>query len=179
VIHDTFIRRDRRYAVNPDGLIVRERSLRVASQIERPGDVGEDDQWIHVDLAQQILVAYEGDRPVFTTMVASGQEGHETPTGLFAIQSKHITTTMDNLEDPSGAYSIEDVPWTMYFDGNFALHAAFWHDRFGRVRSHGCVNLTPTDARWLFQWSQPIMPQGWHGLFVRRDHQRAWVYVTE
>jgi hypothetical protein len=86
---------------------------------------------------------------------------------------------MDDLESEDAAYSIEDVPWTMYFSGNFALHAAFWHERFGRPRSHGCVNLTPTDARWLFQWSAPLLPQGWHGMFVQRRAPSVWVYITE
>jgi lipoprotein-anchoring transpeptidase ErfK/SrfK len=58
-------------------------------------------------------------------------------------------------------YSIDDVPWTQYFEGSIALHGAFWHDRFGLRRSHGCVNLAPLDARWLFAFTGPHLPQGW------------------
>ena len=52
----------------------------------------------------------------------------------------------------------------MFFEGSYALHGAFWHNGFGRVRSHGCVNLGPSDARWLFMWTTPFLPEGWHGV---------------
>jgi hypothetical protein len=62
-------------------------------------------------------------------------------------------------EDP---YSVATVPWTQYFsDDGLALHTAYWHDAFGTKRSHGCVNLAPRDARWLYYWSDPQMPPGW------------------
>ncbi len=123
-------------------------------------------------------MAYEGDRPVFATTTSTGREGFETPTGLFRIQSKHVSTTMDDLTSEDDAYLIEDVPWTMYFEGNFAIHAAFWHQHFGRPRSHGCVNLAPADARWVFQWSGPEVPTSWHGVFADRTRAGTWIYVT-
>ena len=147
--------------------------------MERPGEIDAEDRWIHVSLSEQTLVAYEGSEPVFATSVSTGREGFETPTGLFRIQSKHVSTTMDDLHSKDEAYLIEDVPWTMYFEGNFALHAAFWHLSFGRVRSHGCVNLAPADARWLFQWSGPTLPASWHGVFARGDAPGTWIYITE
>jgi hypothetical protein len=52
----------------------------------------------------------------------------------------------------------------MYFQGSYALHGAFWHESFGYTRSHGCVNLGATDARWLFYWTTPFMPERWHGV---------------
>ncbi len=166
-----------RYRVSDRGLIVREDALRIAERRERPREVPEGARWIHVDLATQVLVAYEGDEPVFATMVSTGRPGFETPSGLFRIQSKHLSTTMDDPNGGAEAYSIEDVPWTMYFDGSYALHAAFWHDRFGRPRSHGCVNLAPADARWIFQWSEPALPPGWHGISSGRG-EGTFVYVT-
>jgi hypothetical protein len=54
----------------------------------------------------------------------------------------------------------------MYFLGSYALHAAFWHERFGHPRSHGCVNLAPRDARWLFFWTLPELPSAWHGVLA-------------
>jgi len=154
-------------------------SLRNAEQRERPEGVGADARWIHVDLSEQTLVAYEGDRPVFATIVSTGAQGFETPRGLFRIQSKHVSTTMDNLAAAGAEYSIEDVPWTMYFEGNYALHGAFWHSNFGRVRSHGCVNLAPTDARWLFRWSTPTLPESWHGGFATRSSPGTHVLITD
>jgi hypothetical protein len=62
-------------------------------------------------------------------------------------------------------YSVGDVPWTMYYDGHFALHTSYWHDGFGDVRSHGCVNLAPRDARALYGWSSPDVPAGWIAVY--------------
>jgi lipoprotein-anchoring transpeptidase ErfK/SrfK len=133
--------------------------------VPRPKLVARKERWIRVDLDRQTLTAYEGDTPVFATLVSSGVAEHATPTGLFRVHAKHVATTMDDFA-ADGAYSIEDVPWTMYFMGSYALHAAFWHERFGNPRSHGCVNLSPRDARWLFFWSLPELPSGWHGVLA-------------
>jgi len=178
-VRDTLERHRQTYVVSNAGDVVRRSSVRLAERVDRPEGVTEDERWIHVDLSEQTLVAYEGDRPVFATTVSTGREGFETPTGIFRIKSKHVSTTMDDLHGDE-PYLIEDVPWTMYFEGNFALHAAFWHRSFGRVRSHGCVNLAPSDARWLFQWSGPSVPTSWHGVFSDRDERRgSAVYVTD
>ena len=176
---DTLERGGQRYAITRGGDLVRGTSLRWAEPIERPEDIEEGERWIHVRLSEQTVVAYEGDTPIFATTVSTGRAGFETPTGLFRVQSKHVSTTMDDLTNPDEAYLIEDVPWTMYFEGNYALHAAFWHDGFGRQRSHGCVNLAPADARWLFRWSGPELPASWHGTFATRNRRGSAVYVTE
>jgi lipoprotein-anchoring transpeptidase ErfK/SrfK len=84
------------------------------------------------------------------------------------------------MDDPDGgaeAYSIEDVPWTMYFHESYALHGAFWHNLFGRERSHGCVNLSPADARWLFFWAGPTLPSGWHGVRSTSDNPGTAVVI--
>ncbi len=166
------------YRIARDGTIVRETAMRIVDPIARPSPIPESDRWIHVDLSEQTLVAYEGDRAVFATLVSTGREGFATPTGTYRIQSKHVSTTMDDPDSPTEAYSIEDVPWTMYFEGSYALHAAFWHDGFGRVRSHGCVNLAPADARWLFEWTTPGLPPGWHGIIASTRAPGTWVHIT-
>ena len=76
---------------------------------------------------------------------------------------KHITSTMD-ADDPESHFELRDVPWVQYFEAGYALHAAYWHDDFGRMRSHGCINLAPIDARRLFFWTDPPLPEGWHGV---------------
>lgn len=174
---ETIERSGRRYRVSDRGVIVREDALRIATPIARPAGIPEGARWIHVDVAQQIVVAYEGDRPVFATLTSTGRQGFDTPTGTFRIQSKHVSTTMDDPDAGAEAYSIEDVPWTMYFEGSYAIHGAFWHDRFGHRRSHGCVNLAPADARWIFQWSEPALPPGWHGM-SSRPREGTFVHVT-
>jgi lipoprotein-anchoring transpeptidase ErfK/SrfK len=82
---------------------------------------------------------------------------------------------MAGPDDVAGTYEVDQVPWTMYYWGSFALHGAYWHDGFGKVRSHGCTNIPPADARWLFYWSQPELPDGWHGAVGLRG---PWVYFT-
>jgi hypothetical protein len=141
-----------------------------------PKDLAPNEKWIDVDLTRQALVAFEGMRPVFATLISSGRRNKDdkekdfpTPTGNFRIREKHVTTTMDGDVASDGPYSIEDVPWVMYFEGSYALHGAFWHDQFGNKRSHGCVNLAPEDARTLFSWTDPKLPDGWHGVYSRDD----------
>jgi lipoprotein-anchoring transpeptidase ErfK/SrfK len=126
-------------------------------------------KWIDVDVKQQVIVAYEGTKAVYAALVSTGKEKEniefKTPRGIFSVLSKHVTGTMANLYASDGPYMIEDVPWTMYFLGSYALHGAFWHNSFGGMRSHGCVNLPPFDARWFFYWADPQMPEGWHSVY--------------
>jgi hypothetical protein len=128
-------------------------------------------RWVDIELATQTLVAYEGERPVYATLVSTGKgpqgTAFATPTGLHRIWVKLVASSMDNLEDEDASdyYSIEDVPYVQYFSRGVGLHAAFWHDQFGHAHSHGCVNLPPLDAQWLFQWTGPRLPAGWRAVF--------------
>jgi hypothetical protein len=165
-----------RYWRTVDGLAVNERSVRVATLRTPPADSTPTERWMDVDLDQQVIVAYEGPRPVYVTLVSTGRRSEtdpnrnwETPAGAFRIRGKHISTTMDGDTAADGPYSIEDVPWAMYFLDSYAMHAAFWHNNFGSRMSHGCVNLSPPDARWLFWWADPQLPEGWHGVFAGPD----------
>jgi lipoprotein-anchoring transpeptidase ErfK/SrfK len=136
-----------------------------------PKDIGDHEKWIDVNLKRQTLVAFEGTTPVFVTLVSSGRNEHETPPGIFRIREKHITSTMDGDADTAtdGPYSIEDVPYIQYFNAGYALHGAFWHAEFGHIKSHGCVNLAPWDAKALFAWTDPELPDGWHAVFTPRE----------
>jgi len=113
-------------------------------------------RWIEVNLAEQTLAVYDRSRLVFATMVATGREGSWTQPGLFPIYKKVEAETMYGsfTADRSDYYYLEDVPWTMYFDQARALHGTYWHNRFGWPQSRGCVNLSPGDANWLFQWAR-------------------------
>jgi hypothetical protein len=70
---------------------------------------------------------------------------------------------MNNQDYEDNPYMVQGVPWVLLFQGHNALHGAYWHDGFGSRRSHGCVNLAPHDARWLFEWMGPTRPEGWTG----------------
>ena len=117
------------------------------------------------------LIAYEGDRPVFTTLISPGRggtpsPGHEpietgaTPTGRFVITGKFVTATMAAPNE----YLHWDVPYAQNFSGPYALHTAYWHDNWGHLMSGGCVNLSPIDGYFLFHWTEPEIPDGWYGV---------------
>jgi lipoprotein-anchoring transpeptidase ErfK/SrfK len=150
--------------------------VRIARDVKRPSDIPANSKWIHVDLSEQTLVAYEGDEPVYATVISSGKEGYEPPTGTFQVQQKYVSTTMNATDPIDGFYEVEEVPWTLYYHGGYALHGAYWHTDFGKVRSHGCTNVAPEDARWLYYWSDPDVPPAWHA--VRFQPETTWVYFT-
>ena len=151
-----------------------------------PKDLSPGEKWVDVNLTRQSLVAFEGDKPVFATIISSGRhddnnpaKDHRTRPGDFRVREKHISATMDNDTATDGPYSIEDVPWIMYFDGSTALHGAFWHSKFGHERSHGCVNMTPHDAHELFGWIGPKLPEGWHGVHATDANPGTRVIVHD
>ncbi len=161
---------DRAYWETADGWWMRASDGSVTNPGPPPRGLAAGEKWIDVNLGQEDLVAFEGEKPVFATLVSTGRhdddpaKDHSTRPGEFRVREKHVSATMDNDTATDGPYSIEDVPWIMYFDGSTALHGAFWHSRFGHERSHGCVNMTPFDAHELFGWVGPTLPAGWHGV---------------
>ncbi|RPH75065.1 murein L,D-transpeptidase [bacterium] len=114
-----------------------------------------NNRWIEVNLYDQTLAVYDNRQLVYATMIASGLDPFFTKPGLFQIQKKLDTEKMTGAfeSDRSDYYQLEKVPWTMYFDGARALHAAYWRTMFGFPQSHGCVNLAPGDAHFLYDWA--------------------------
>jgi lipoprotein-anchoring transpeptidase ErfK/SrfK len=234
-----------RYYETKGGDWVRGRDIGVATMPDNwPATAKSGQKWIEVSIGQQTLVLWEGQKPVYMTLVSTGQDGtgdpkttKSTPMGIFRIQSKHVTATMDaneqsaqgkspesadkdvgeakiklreNDRDPSpvtkasdaprkekrtndepddpeekqhwgrpeGSFELRDVPYVQYFSSGYALHAAYWHDVFGKARSHGCVNLSPIDAHRLFSWTDPPVPEGWHGAFVTKDGPKGTLVVV-
>ncbi|HEX2881748.1 MAG TPA: L,D-transpeptidase, partial [Polyangiaceae bacterium] len=161
--------------------------LRIPEPGEVPKDLAPDERWIEVDLSSQTVIAYIGRTPVFATLISSGKEStqkdkdHRTPTGEWRIREKHITTTMDGDGTVAGdlPYSIEDVPYVMYFHKAYALHGAFWHRNYGTRMSHGCINLAPLDAKRLFFFSAPHVPSGWHRAWPRDNKPGTRVVVKD
>lgn len=188
-------------------------------------------KWIEVSIENQTLTLWEGQKPVYATLVSTGQDGMKDPKttkstvrGTFQIQSKHITATMDSNEgtggsikvakassgdsggakdqfvaaqsqtakkrekDPEygvtkrrgeGTFWLRDVPYVQFFEKAYALHVAYWHDVFGIARSHGCINLAPLDGKYIFGWTDPPVPPGWHGLVVNNDPIATTIIVHE
>lgn len=123
------------------------------------------DRWIEVNLLEQTLAVYDHRQLVFATMIATGLAPFWTRPGLFQIQSHLDSTLMRGAfeADRSDFYYLQEVPWTMYYDDARALHGAYWRTRFGFPQSHGCINMAPGDAHWLFNWA----------------HEGDWVYVWD
>lgn len=149
--------------------------LHVARVKELPDEVALTERWIDVDLTEQVLVAYEGRRPVFTTLVSTGTK-NPTPEGAYRIWIKFSEADMRG-DAGDHRYAVSSVPWTMYFYKDFALHAAYWHDGFGQPRSNGCVNLSPQDARALYQWASPEVPMGWSMSYATADVPGSLVQI--
>lgn len=154
----------------------------VAEQMEAPEAIAPNEPWVHIDISQQTVVLYRGSTPIYATLASTGLQGHDTPIGVFEIRSKHIAETMSDLGPEAGdeRYKIEDVPWTQYLKGSLAVHGAFWHERFGLRRSHGCINLSPLDAHRVFNHTWPEVPEGWHGISTDGTGLRkSKVVITE
>jgi lipoprotein-anchoring transpeptidase ErfK/SrfK len=166
-----------------DGSLVSKPTTRIVpKRTSFPSFATGDRKWIDVSIRDQTLVAYVGRRPVYVTLVSTGRSGMADPEktdatvrGSFMIYQKEVSSTMDGAEDKSDSFDLRDVPFVQYFHKGYALHGTYWHDEFGKARSHGCINLAPVDAAWLFEWTDPSVPPDWHG--VLNKERGTVVYV--
>lgn len=136
-----------------------------------------EERWLDVELGEQTLAIYEGETPVFVTLISSGAGDNPTPRGVFRLWHKQALGDMSSLPGAEDSYTVEDVPWVMYFHRRFALHASFWHNKFGRRRSHGCINLSPRDAARVFAATSPAMPPGWTFVYEHEDEAGTTVRI--
>ncbi len=143
------------YLIGPQRWIRQEYVAKFAP-VERPE--GLTGRWVGVDLFEQTLIAYEDDKPIFATVISSGLPDWPTEEGIFQIWARLARDSMSGATGAPDAYDLQDVPWVMYFDGGISLHGTYWHDGFGYRRSHGCVNLSISDARWLYDWTAASEP---------------------
>lgn len=143
-----------------------------------------DQKWLDVSIIKQTMILWEGDKPVYVTLVSTGQDGigdpkttKSTVRGTYKIREKHVTTTMD-ANEVGNKFELRDVPWVQYFEAGYALHAAYWHDVYGTPRSHGCINMAPIDARKVFMWTDPPLPQGWHAVQAHEETGNGTIVYT-
>jgi len=170
-----------------DGKWIRAAHVRVAEATTPPNEVVANEPWVDVNLATQTLVLYQGATPTFATLISSGKKSkqkdkdHSTPVGSWRVREKHITTTMDGDGSAAGdhPYSIEDVPYVLYFHRSYAIHGAFWHRNFGVQMSHGCINLAPLDAKRVFFATAPTQPEGWHGALSTEKRPGSLIVVRQ
>lgn len=135
------------------GRWVKENYLGIVDYAERPDGIEPHEYWVAVDLTEQVFAAYEGDRMVYASLVSSGLDRWPTREGLFTVWDRHMIAPMSGGEVGDDFYNIEHVPHPMYFDDGISLHGAYWHNAFGLKKSHGCVNMPPKDAEWVYFWS--------------------------
>lgn len=160
------------------GTMVNPPKLASLKQVSRVlGVASPSDKHIGVDLSQQKLFAYEGNRKVFEFPVSTGKWGR-TPTGTFRIWVKLKSVLMSG---GAGAdyYYLPNVPWVMFFSNaevsasrGFSLHGTYWHNNFGHPMSHGCVNMRTEDAALIFDWASPVVttnPKTW-GTYATADN---------
>jgi hypothetical protein len=164
ILEEKTISKGRRMLRVADNQWVAADAIGEVRKIDRPKDTGTNQQWVDVDLGEQVLVAYEGDKPVYATLTSSGRPPNTTPRGNYPMWGKVAAITMKSQPYDDIPYYVNKVPWVLFFQAHNALHGAYWHDRFGQVKSHGCVNLSPLDARHMFEWAKPELPAGWDGL---------------
>jgi len=144
--------------------------------------------WLHANILGGWLVAFEGTRAVYATMISAGRGGRphpdkdpletaSTPTGHFPIGGKFRTATMESSSTP---IVHSEVPWTQNFSGPHAIHSAYWHDDWGNLKSAGCVNVAPRDGKWLFEFTEPEVPEGWHGVrYVSRYGGGSTLFIVD
>ncbi len=152
------------YMIGP-GEWIEQRSIAKLDPNPTPPQGVDANRWITVDVFEQTLGVYEDGELIFATAVSSGLQGWWTYPGLFQVHDAYESDTMRGSfeADNSDYYYLEDVPWVLYFDDARAMHGAYWHNNFGFPQSHGCVNLSPTDAHWVYEWAD----------------EGTWVYVFD
>jgi lipoprotein-anchoring transpeptidase ErfK/SrfK len=167
------------------------RDAAIAVATEPPAASAEHATWIDVAALQGWLVAYEREVPVYATMISAGKLGavkpdpsaarHQppatTPLGTYRVTEKLLTTTLQSELDDGSDYVHDEVPWSQRFLDIYLLHTAYWHDQWGEGHSGGCVNLAPADAKWLFGWTEPQLPEGWHSMRVRATEPATAIVI--
>jgi lipoprotein-anchoring transpeptidase ErfK/SrfK len=128
-------------------------------------DILDSEKLIEVNLTKQLVLAYEGSRLVFATRAATGYQYHvgrwSTPIGQFMTSYKRPTRHMAAGDIASNGFDLPGVPWVLYITkSGISLHGTYWHNDYGHPHSHGCINLTPQAAKWLYRWTLPSVKPG-------------------
>ena len=158
---------------------IRKKDLRIAYQAtDKPDGVATDDEtWVSIELDEQTLIAYRGTQPIFATLISGGRWKFPTPKGTFRITKKTALTSMVAPKWSTEQYAVGNVPWVAHISELYALHGAWWHYAFGIRMSHGCVNLSTTDAREVYNLLDPQVPDGWWEKYATDNDPGSVVYI--
>lgn len=165
---------DEEYWTTPLGDHVRGRDVLIAEpRGDYPSWARDDVKWIDLDVKRRTLVAYEGKKPVFATLVSVGEEPPRTLLGEHEVIEKHITLPTQDPGGPALAFEVYDAPWVMRLSSGQLIYGAYWHQRFGRAHTSGAIELSPTDAARLWRWTTPLVPADWHGVLGKADEEAS------
>ncbi len=118
---------------------------------------------IDVTDSRQSLACYEDGREVYFCRIASGKVPNTTPLTGYGSPGFNIWRKLHSIQMAGGTnlagWMIPGIGWVTFFLGSgIAIHSTFWHNNFGEPSSHGCVNASPEDAKWIFRWASPVTP---------------------
>lgn len=137
------------------------------------------EKWIEVDLSDQKLTAHQGDQVFLESLVSTGLWG-KTPAGEYSVWYKIRSTKMEGGSKANHSYYyLPNVPYAMFFKGDFGIHGTYWHQNFGQPMSHGCVNAPTPIAERLFYWADPQLPEGKLATRATPDNPGTRVVVHE
>ena len=168
---------DERWVRHKDVTIVVKRHL-------LPDFAGGEQKWIDISTVTGVMVLYEGKKPVFATLISVGQDrlgdpatSASTQLGTFAITGKQLTTSKPGSKPFEDSFDVQDVPWVQEMSSGQMLHGAFWHNRFGMENGPGNVQMSPADAARVFGWTDPALPEGWHGMTAGAKEPKKTIVV--
>lgn len=152
-----------------------------------PDFVKDGQRWLDISVILGTLVAYEGKKPIFVSLVSTGRDrlgdasvtdgqNAVTKLGTFEVVAKHVTLLGAAPERAGERYALFDLPWVLELSSGQLLHASYWHDRFGIEHGPGDVTLSPEDAHRLFEWATPALPRAWHSV-VADSNDKTLVLV--
>lgn len=142
-----------------------------------PEGVGENDYWIDTDLTKKVITLFLYDQPVFASYVATGRPGNSTITGTYRIWYKVLKTRMRGGPPVVPFfYDLPNVPYVMYYQGGYGVHGTYWHDKFDTQQSSGCTNLTQGDAKFIFEKTLPVLPEGKNAIISNAEKPGTVVF---
>jgi hypothetical protein len=166
-----------------------------------PEFVKDGQKWLDVSVVTGTVVAYEGKKPFFVTLVSVARNPATPPVaeasddalpsdapasapapfglGTFEVTAKHVTLVGADPFAPGESYQLYDVPWAIELSSGRLAYAAYWHDRFGVEHGPGSIELAPSDAVRLFHWVTPSVPDGWHATSTPGSEPKTLVVVRK
>lgn len=170
---------DERYVRHADVTVIQPRHV-------FPDLATDGQKWIDVSIVTGTLIAYEGKSAKFATLVSVGRDRLGDPAstastarGTFEVMAKHVTAAGFDAKKMDDRFSVQDLPWALELSSGQMLVAAYWHDRFGVEYGPGAIELSASDARRLWQWATPEVPEGWHGTLSPPDSKKTYVVVRK